>query len=544
MRGTRSHGVSMQIRSGPTLIAVVALLVSVVPPAWGTHAPPGGSAVSQSDPVGDATTGHDISAVALTFEADGDLVAHVDWADQRAEDDEVVIGLTLEGFRPASDERGIEITQSGRTGSIEVADEAGAPICSGRTGRAGLSSLIVTLPAGCLGQPTDAHLFAIAFGATEDTFSFDLAATTHLAYAGQPGWAFALTALDDPELAPVGLGGGVTEDAVIANVLNTDLGSIDRIEVGLARRRDGAQRSLLTYVPASGSMTLSGPTGAPLPCDAMAVRPYDSADPGASSPDIADAIEVLIPHDCLPGSGAVVLDARVVGPASLAVGPLGPLPSTEVRGLLALPSAPARPPATAVARQIDDTCSQGGTAFQDVGAGNVHAPRIGCIAEHDITHGTTATTFTPAGSLTRGQLAAFTARTLDAAGVPLPADPPDAYGDDDGGTHEADLDRLGAAGIFPAATTIGPATLVTRAEMARVVAAALVYAEVLDPDADVGDHFPDDTYHPDGRAIDQVASVGIVTGREDGTFDPNATVRRDQMATFLARLLDALLDAG
>ncbi len=56
--------------------------------------------------------------------------------------------------------------------------------------------------------------------------------------------------------------------------------------------------------------------------------------------------------------------------------------------------------------------------------------------------------------------------------------------------------------------------------------------------------FPDvDPYSPHAAGIAAVAEAGITTGRADGTFGPGLAVRRDQMATFLARALE-LADPG
>ena len=41
-----------------------------------------------------------------------------------------------------------------------------------------------------------------------------------------------------------------------------------------------------------------------------------------------------------------------------------------------------------------------------------------------------------------------------------------------------------------------------------------------------------------------MAAVGVAAGTSATAFQPGAPVRREQMATFLVRLLDLLVDAG
>jgi hypothetical protein len=58
------------------------------------------------------------------------------------------------------------------------------------------------------------------------------------------------------------------------------------------------------------------------------------------------------------------------------------------------------------------------------------------------------------------------------------------------------------------------------------------------------DAFRDDdgTTHED--AIDGLAALGIVAGSGSGEFRPGSALTRAQSATLVARLLDALVEAG
>src|SRR3546814_203186 len=58
--------------------------------------------------------------------------------------------------------------------------------------------------------------------------------------------------------------------------------------------------------------------------------------------------------------------------------------------------------------------------FGDVTAGNPHRMAVGCLVEHGITTGIDADTYGPASPVTRGQMATFLLRLLEASGVEVP----------------------------------------------------------------------------------------------------------------------------
>lgn len=173
-------------------------------------------------------------------------------------------------------------------------------------------------------------------------------------------------------------------------------------------------------------------------------------------------------------------------------------------------------------------------AFVDI-VDNPHAEAIAAIAAAGITTGCNPPVndrFCPGGTVTRGQMAAFLRRALD-----LPPGP-DAFGDDDGTTFEADIDALAAAGIAhgcdpPADTSYCPGDEVTRAQVASLLAHALDLA----PGPDI---FTDDDASVHQDAINSLAAIGATRGCNppaDDHFCPGASLRRDQMATMLARAL-------
>ena len=176
----------------------------------------------------------------------------------------------------------------------------------------------------------------------------------------------------------------------------------------------------------------------------------------------------------------------------------------------------------------------GGFAFADI-RGNAHQTSIELIAQLGITRGCNPpanTRYCPDGRVTRGQLATFLARALE-----LPAADRDFFTDDDGTTHEDNINRLAQAGITKGCSAENqhycPDTGTTRAQMATFLARALQL-----PAAD-RDFFTDDdgTTHEDN--INRLAQAGITKGcsAENQHYCPDTAMTRAQMATFLARAL-------
>jgi hypothetical protein len=204
-------------------------------------------------------------------------------------------------------------------------------------------------------------------------------------------------------------------------------------------------------------------------------------------------------------------------------------------------------PAPPYDRGIGESCPGTYAApFRDI-AGSVHASAVRCLAAADITQGSRDPgLYLPLNVVTRGQLASFLARSFEAAtGAPLPAGP-DRFPDDDGSPHERNIDALAQAGVVAGVgdgSRFAPNATVTRGQMASLLARFL---DLLDdglvnrsfPPATDRDVFADDQGSVHADATNRLAVQGVVQGRRDGTFGPLDGVRRDQLASFLARALD------
>ena len=199
------------------------------------------------------------------------------------------------------------------------------------------------------------------------------------------------------------------------------------------------------------------------------------------------------------------------------------------------------------ARSLDAACPPGQVppaAFGDT-AGNLHEGAIACMAWWRLTSGTGPETYAPARSVRRDQMASFMARLLYVSAVPFPNDPPDAFPDDEASVHEPFINAMAAIGIIGGQSdgTFVPSGSVTRGQMATFLARALPMITGA-PLANTTDYFADDSGHTHELAINQLTEALVAGGGADGRYHPGEPVRRDQMASFLARALSAAVEAG
>ena len=165
--------------------------------------------------------------------------------------------------------------------------------------------------------------------------------------------------------------------------------------------------------------------------------------------------------------------------------------------------------------------------------GSVHEGAIEAIAAAGITLGCGDRLYCPGREVTRGQFASLLDRALGLADTAQ-----DFFSDDDGSRHEAAVNRLAEAGV---AAGCGPRRFcpgdpLSRAQMATLLVRALPHLDPADED-----FFSDDDGSVHEGAINVLAHNDIAAGCEPGRFCPRAPVRRDQMASFLARALGLAL---
>ncbi|HUF32672.1 MAG TPA: FG-GAP-like repeat-containing protein [Acidimicrobiales bacterium] len=185
--------------------------------------------------------------------------------------------------------------------------------------------------------------------------------------------------------------------------------------------------------------------------------------------------------------------------------------------------------------------------FTDVDPGNVHRHAIDCIKWWGVTEGQGPGIYGPANLVPRGQMATFIARTILESGGTLPENPEDHFTDDDGHPHEHNINRLAEVGIVTGGNDgrYRPDDRVSRAQMATFLVRAHDHRAGRALPTSSIDYFADDDGDTHEASINKAAAAGLTGGTGDGRFRPAASAPRDQMASFLARLLDLLVvEAG
>jgi hypothetical protein len=209
---------------------------------------------------------------------------------------------------------------------------------------------------------------------------------------------------------------------------------------------------------------------------------------------------------------------------------------------------PADSPAGAQPRATDDSCPDGRVpedGFTDVAPASQHERSIDCVVWWEVARGRTSTEYGPSLDVTRAQMATFIASAITRSGGALQGDPPNRFSDDNGSPHERSIDRLAHAGIVAglADGRYGPDQHISRAQMATFLVRAYEYVSGRALPAG-GDSFSDDDGTPHEANIDKIARAGFTGGAEHGAYRPGVSVKRDQMASFIARMLDLLVEEG
>jgi hypothetical protein len=182
------------------------------------------------------------------------------------------------------------------------------------------------------------------------------------------------------------------------------------------------------------------------------------------------------------------------------------------------------------------------TTFVDLSRSSPHAENIDCVVWYRVAVGIDAERFAPRRTITRGEMATFIARTLEAAGYDTTSAPRSSFSDTAGTTHERSIDIVTAAGIAKGTggDRFEPNRSVTRGQMATFVVGAvetLVATELTSTRL----WFDDVAGTTHERSILIARELEISLGTSDPRiFEPNRDMTREQMASFIARTLDAL----
>jgi hypothetical protein len=179
--------------------------------------------------------------------------------------------------------------------------------------------------------------------------------------------------------------------------------------------------------------------------------------------------------------------------------------------------------------------------FRDVAG--THVPGVACVARWGVTRGVSDTRFAPHTSVTREQVGSFLARALDTAGGRLRPEVERAFADTRGSVHRDAVDRLADAGVVAGVggRFFDPRRPVRRDQMASMLVRA--YEHLAGRSLPAGTSpFRDTRGNTHEVAITKAVRAGITAGAAPGRFDPGGYVSRQQMATFVSRMLAAAVD--
>lgn len=217
------------------------------------------------------------------------------------------------------------------------------------------------------------------------------------------------------------------------------------------------------------------------------------------------------------------------------------------------PAAPADAQSPPYDRGYDRACGSSAQAyapFEDVRP-NTHSQAVGCIAFLGVAEGRTTSAgriYQPRDRVLRDQMASFVARAIDI--VPddvyrLPSASQGASFPDIGGVHADNIRRLEAAGVVEGRDdgTYAPRRPVTRGQMASFVARAIeaISGTELPRAEDVYDDL-EGVVHAEN--VEKLTAIGVVQGPAPGIYAPQTYITRQEMATMLARGLDHLAAEG
>jgi hypothetical protein len=179
--------------------------------------------------------------------------------------------------------------------------------------------------------------------------------------------------------------------------------------------------------------------------------------------------------------------------------------------------------------------------FTDVAATHAHGRAITCAAGWGVANGVSTSRFGPDRAVTREQFASMLDRALRATGHRFDPTQRRRFADV-GGTHADAVERLAGAGIISgrADGTFGATRPVRRDQMASLLIRSLATTQGLTPAP--GPRFVDVTGGAHADNVRRLAGAGITQGVGGGRYGPDTAVTRAQMATFLMRTLDVVVD--
>lgn len=210
----------------------------------------------------------------------------------------------------------------------------------------------------------------------------------------------------------------------------------------------------------------------------------------------------------------------------------------------------AKPPAPIDVTKACPPSQVPNAGFTDI-SGDFFKDAINCIAAYNVTKGETATTYGPNDPVNRGQMAAFFYRIGQQANYAWNTANGHQYTDVDNANIPAEFKTaiyaLTNAGIVSGFGdgTFRPTALVTRGQMSKFIALTLskITGQTSSP-AGSNDYFSDDDGSVFEPYLNADAAIGVYVGDGVTKATPTALAARDQMAAFLVRTIEVLVEAG
>lgn len=183
------------------------------------------------------------------------------------------------------------------------------------------------------------------------------------------------------------------------------------------------------------------------------------------------------------------------------------------------------------------------TPFRDL-VSTTHRSAVICGAWYDLIEGTRADAFSPLRAVRRDQMASFMVRVLVAADVPLPSKPAQPFSDIDASAHREAIAQMAELGLVEG-TADGRYRPAAKVRRGQVAAFLVRLARRLGVEAaDAPDAFTDDDGSAHEDAINQAVALRLARGVGEGAYAPGRAVRREQMASFVSRLVKVLVNRG
>ena len=174
----------------------------------------------------------------------------------------------------------------------------------------------------------------------------------------------------------------------------------------------------------------------------------------------------------------------------------------------------------------------------------LHRASVDCLALYTVTTGSgdpADPVFRPLDTLTRGQMASFLARGIEASGFALP-EATAGFVDIAGSVHADAISSLAAQGIVTGRTAdrFAPDEPVRRDQAASMLLRAVAAVRGVDAATLLREHgpFTDVAGTVHRPAVNGARELGLVTGVTATTYQPGAPLTRAQMASLVRRWLD------